>query len=157
MPGSHISATLPESCVCACNQMYANPIVLNAVPVGSSYAIAVTRNVLITATMGNTLSGWDADTAAKLWSINLGPPLPAGTYSGYTDIVGPIGIVSTPVVDRTNRCAATLVQPVNALCQGCICAIWRHCHHCPSCKLLQGCELHSNRLAPSCCMLYGWP
>ena len=41
----------------------------------------------------------------QLWSISLGPPVPAGTFAGYTDIIGPIGIVSTPVVDRTNRCS----------------------------------------------------
>ena len=46
--------------------MYAHPLVLNAVPVGSSVASSVTRNVLLTATMGNTLAAWDADTAAQV-------------------------------------------------------------------------------------------
>ena len=46
--------------------MYAHPLVLNAVPVGSSVASSITRNVLLTATMGNTLAAWDADTAAQV-------------------------------------------------------------------------------------------
>ncbi len=46
--------------------MYAHPLVLNTVPVGPSVASSVTRNVLLTATMGNTLAAWDADTAAQV-------------------------------------------------------------------------------------------
>jgi len=46
--------------------MYAHPLVLNAVPVGSSATTSITRNVLLTATMGNTLAAWDADTAAQV-------------------------------------------------------------------------------------------
>ena len=91
-------------------QMYAHPLVLNAVPVGAAVATSVTRNVLLTATMGNTLAAWDADSAAPLWSINLGTPLPAGTYPNDHDINGVIGIVSTPVVDRVNR-RATAMRP----------------------------------------------
>ena len=119
--------------------MYAHPIVLNAVPVGSSYTTAVTRNVLITATMGNTVSGWDADTAAELWSINLGTPLPTGTYPGDHDIVGIIGIVSTPVVDRVNRCVP---RPAYRRPTARVSRRWQ------SCELLQACGLRSSFLPP---------
>ena len=98
--------------------MYAHPLVLNAVPAGPRAASSVTRNVLLTATMGNTLSAWDADSALPLWSINLGTPLPAGTYAPYNDISGPIGIISTPVVDRSNRSVAAMqrVDPKSKSC-----------------------------------------
>lgn len=94
----------------ACAQTYAHPLVLNAVPVGATTASSVTRNVLLTATMANTLSAWDADDATvQLWSINFGTPLSVPTdYPDYRDITGTIGIISTPVVDRVTRSATDL-------------------------------------------------
>jgi len=57
------------------------------------------KNLLIVATMSNTVYAFDADSAdaiAPIWSRNLGIPMPSG---GFT---GPVtwGILSTPFIDR---------------------------------------------------------
>ena len=60
----------------------------------------VRRNLLIAATMGNTVYAFDADSpteTAPVWSRNLGPPPPGDSW------IGPVtwGILSTPVIDRS--------------------------------------------------------
>jgi uncharacterized protein (TIGR03437 family) len=61
------------------------------------------RNVLIVATMHNTVFAFDADsvtTPRALWKTNLGASVPAEMLFGkYGDIGGEVGILSTPVID----------------------------------------------------------
>jgi hypothetical protein len=69
------------------------------------------HNVLYVATMGDTLYAFDADTGgAPLWTLNLASlvaatPIPAArhSYSGNTNIVGNLGILSTPVIDPSTN------------------------------------------------------
>ena len=66
-----------------------------------------THNVVYVATMSDTLYAFDADAGGSpLWSVNLASllgvtPVPAATFSlgGARNMVGNIGILSTPVVD----------------------------------------------------------
>ena len=62
------------------------------------------HNVVFLATAHNSVYAFDADDpkqAAPLWKINLGPPVPAAEIytTKWTDMVGDIGITSTPVID----------------------------------------------------------
>jgi HYDIN/CFA65/VesB family protein len=66
-----------------------------------------THNVVYVATMSDSLYAFDADAGgAPLWSINLASlvgatPVPFGnfTYGGNLNIVGNLGVLSTPVID----------------------------------------------------------
>lgn len=70
-----------------------------------------THNVVYVATMSDTLYAFDADWGgAALWSVNFaslvgGTPVPIAqfTFSGNKNIVGNLGILSTPVIDGTNN------------------------------------------------------
>lgn len=70
-----------------------------------------THNVVYVATMSDTLYAFDADAGgAALWSVNLATlvgatPVPYATYafSGNKNIVGNLGILSTPVIDPTTN------------------------------------------------------
>lgn len=60
------------------------------------------HNVLYVATMHNFIYAFDADSpGAPLWQVNLGPSVPASDYD-FTDVVGDIGILSTPVIDPSS-------------------------------------------------------
>jgi Chitobiase/beta-hexosaminidase C-terminal domain len=69
------------------------------------------HNVLYVATMGDTLYAFDADTGgAPLWTLNLASlvaatPIPIAQfeYSGNRNIVGNLGILSTPVIDLSTN------------------------------------------------------
>lgn len=86
-------------------QVYAQPLVVANLNIGGK-----TRDVAIVATMNNTVYYFDANTGAQLWSKNFGPAArtpnrwwPMLNRWGYRDVSPLIGIVSTPVVDRTTN------------------------------------------------------
>jgi uncharacterized protein (TIGR03437 family) len=81
-------------------QIYAQPLYQQNV----SMADGTTHNVVFVATMHNSVYAFDADTPGlPLWTVNLGPSVPASNYSSdtgvYTDITPENGILSTPVID----------------------------------------------------------
>jgi uncharacterized protein (TIGR03437 family) len=81
-------------------QVYAQPLYLQSV----SIAGKGTHNVVFVATMHNTVYAFDADSpGVPLWSVNLGPSVPAANYLSeegpYTDIQPENGILGTPVID----------------------------------------------------------
>jgi hypothetical protein len=71
----------------------------------------VSHNVLYVATMSDTLYAFDADVGgAPLWSRNLASlvgatpvPIAQFAYSGNKNIVGNLGILSTPVIDLSTK------------------------------------------------------
>ena len=71
----------------------------------------VAHNVLYVATMSDTLYAFDADTGgAPLWTLNLAglvgaTPVPIAqfAYSGNKNIIGNLGILSTPVIDLSTN------------------------------------------------------
>lgn len=85
-------------------QVYSQPLYVPAVPVGGTG-----RNLVIVATMENWIYAFAADDlspgAGPIWKTQVDPhPVPAGFYGGnYHDIVGTIGILSTPVIDLTSK------------------------------------------------------
>jgi hypothetical protein len=70
-----------------------------------------THNVVYVATMYDTLYAFDADTAGTaLWAINLAKlvgatpvPMAQFAFSGNRNIVGNLGILSTPVIDGSSH------------------------------------------------------
>ena len=70
-----------------------------------------THNVLYVATMSDSLYAFDADTGgAPLWQINLATrvgatPVPIAnfTFSGNRNIIGNLGVLSTPVIDPSTN------------------------------------------------------
>ncbi|MES1258339.1 MAG: hypothetical protein ABUS51_07905 [Acidobacteriota bacterium] len=81
-------------------QIYAQPLYQRNVTISGGG----THNVIFVATMHNSVYAFDADVpAVPLWSVNLGPAVPAGNYLSdtgpYTDIVPENGILGTPVID----------------------------------------------------------
>jgi hypothetical protein len=69
-----------------------------------------THNVVYVATQHNSLYAFDADTGARLWSVNLGPYQP--TPQGCTE-PGDIGIIGTPVIQLATKTiyAVAATQP----------------------------------------------
>jgi len=95
-------------------QIYAQPLYVPGVAVPGG-----PRNVVYVATMHNSVYAFDADNPAAsqpLWQVSLGLSAPV-TYTipntttlghdfgppGYDDIVGEIGILSTPVIDPASK------------------------------------------------------
>src|SRR5260370_1397049 len=81
-------------------QIYAQPLFMQGVVIQNRG----NRNVVFAATMHNTVYAFDADTPGlPLWSVNLGPAVPAGTYDSdigpFSDIAPENGILGTPVID----------------------------------------------------------
>ncbi|MDP9280012.1 MAG: PQQ-like beta-propeller repeat protein [Gemmatimonadota bacterium] len=84
-------------------QVYAQPLVVGHVNIGGSY-----HNVVLVATVNNTVFAFDGDDGTLFWQKNftapgMRPPRNTdmtGACSGsYTDFSGNIGIVGTPVID----------------------------------------------------------
>jgi uncharacterized protein (TIGR03437 family) len=80
-------------------QIYAQPLFIPALSIGGA-----THNIVFVATMHNSVYAFDADApATPLWTVNLGPPIPASTFDlpgePYADIEKEIGILGTPVID----------------------------------------------------------
>src|SRR3984893_13993330 len=68
------------------------------------------HNVLYVATMSDTLYAFDADAGGTLWKLNLAnlvgaTPVPIAkfAFSGNRNIVGNLGILSTPVIDLSTN------------------------------------------------------
>jgi hypothetical protein len=69
-----------------------------------------THNVVYVATMSDSLYAFDADTGVKLWSDNFASsvgaaPVPYAqfAFAGNRNIVGNLGILSTPVIDPSTN------------------------------------------------------
>ena len=85
------------------DQIYAQPLVVGHLMIGGAY-----HNVVIIATVNNTVYAFDGDSGTLYWQKNftapgMRPPSRldmTGACSGtYTDFSGNIGIVGTPVID----------------------------------------------------------
>ncbi len=99
--------------------VFALPLIASGVDLPGN----VRRNLLIAATMANTVYAFDADSpteTAAVWSRNLGPPAPGDSWSGPIDW----GIMGTPVIDRTTgtiyvvakvKTAAGIIERIFAL------------------------------------------
>jgi len=84
--------------------LYAQPLYVQNVAVPGQGL----HNVVFCATAHNSVYAFDADdpkAAAPLWKVSLGPSVPASDiYTGqWTDMVGEIGITSTPVIDLDSK------------------------------------------------------
>jgi outer membrane protein assembly factor BamB len=79
--------------------IFAQPLIV------SHYEIAhATHDVLIVATAHNMVYAFDANNGTTLWSTSLGPSVSSATARGgfpLTNIQIEVGIISTPVIDRT--------------------------------------------------------
>ena len=82
--------------------VYAQPLYVPNVTVAGQG----THNVLYVASMNDTLYAFDADSGAQLWSVNLASsvgatpaPMKTFAFSNNQNIVGNVGILSTPVID----------------------------------------------------------
>lgn len=87
-------------------QVYAQPLYVHALNMPG----AGTLNVLYVTTMHNSVYAFDADAVngtAPLWQVNLGSSIPPAALNTdgetYTDILHEIGILGTPVIDRTGN------------------------------------------------------
>jgi len=86
-------------------QIYAQPLYVHAMNMPGKGLL----NVLYVATMHNSVYAFDADAStgtAALWHVNLGSSVDPSSFKvpgsiPYTDIQLEIGILSTPVIDRT--------------------------------------------------------
>jgi hypothetical protein len=82
------------------DQIYTQPLVVTGVPVNGG-----TRDLVYVTTVNNSVYAFDANDAeasAPVWHVNFGTP--ANLHSedfGCMDINGQMGIVGTPVVDKT--------------------------------------------------------
>ena len=80
-------------------QVYAQPLYVAGV---SLPGITGKKNILYVATMHDIIYAFDADQDTLYWSDTLGKPVSDildMTYGDYDDIVGEVGICSTPVID----------------------------------------------------------
>ncbi len=85
------------------DQVYAQPLVVGHVYIGGSY-----RNVVLVATVNNTLYAYDGDNGTLYWQQNFTAPgmrppqhsdMTGACNGSYQDFSGNIGIVGTPVID----------------------------------------------------------
>lgn len=82
--------------------VFAQPLYLPAVAIPGKG----THNVVYFATMEDRVYAFDADGAGEpLWSRELGTPMPIADVTGDNDlnIVGDVGILSTPVIDPASQ------------------------------------------------------
>ncbi len=88
--------------------VYAQPLIITYTEVNGAM-----HDVVLVATMHNSVYAFDANTGAQLWETNLGPSVPAsdigqflqgdaGEHIGTVNTLIEVGILSTPVVDRVN-------------------------------------------------------
>ncbi len=88
------------------DKIYAQPLYVPGVQM-----LQGTHNVVYVATMSDTLYAFDADVGgAPLWSVNFASSVGATpvaianfTFAGNTNIVGNMGILSTPVIDPSTN------------------------------------------------------
>ncbi len=88
------------------DNVYAQPLYMP----GASIPGKGIHNVLYVATMSDTLYAFDADSGAQLWSINLADsvgatavPIAQFVFGYNRNIVGNLGILSTPVIDPSTN------------------------------------------------------
>ena len=102
LPGSFgLVFTLPVD-----DNIMAQPLYVPSVTING-----VSHNVLYVATMGDSLYAFDADKGgAPLWTVNLATavgatpvPIAQFQYSGNKNIIGNLGILSTPVIDLSTN------------------------------------------------------
>jgi len=86
--------------------VFAQPLYVPKVTVGNRGI----HNVVYVATMSDTLYAFDADTGVQLWSVNFATsvgatPVPYAkfAFAGNRNIVGNLGILSTPVIDPSTN------------------------------------------------------
>jgi len=110
------------------DQVYAQPLVVGHVYINGSY-----HNVVLVATVNNTLYAYDGDNGTLYWqrsftATGMRPPqrgdMAGACFGSYTDFSGNIGIVGTPVVDAgtgtiyfvaRNTTGTTFVQFLHAV------------------------------------------
>ncbi len=107
------------------DQIYAQPLVVSNVSIGGG-----THNIVIVATVNNSLYAFDADDASAsspFWHVNLTydsanyRPVRntdmtgacTGLPGGYSDFKGKIGIVGTPAIDTTTQTLYVVVRSVS--------------------------------------------
>jgi len=82
------------------DQLYTQPLVVTGVKVGGG-----THDVVYVTTVNNSVYAFDANDAessAPLWHVNFGTPANLhSTDFGCLDINGQMGIIGTPVIDKT--------------------------------------------------------
>jgi hypothetical protein len=85
------------------DQVYAQPLVVGHVNIGGGY-----HNVVLVATVNNTLYAYDGDSGTLYWQKNFTAPgmrpqqhtdMTGACNGSYVDFSGNIGIVGTPVID----------------------------------------------------------
>jgi hypothetical protein len=88
------------------DRVYAQPLYVPGVAIPNQG----THNVVYVATMSDTLYAFDADSGAQLWSVNFATSLGTTavafanfTFAGNANIVGNLGILSTPVIDPSTN------------------------------------------------------
>ena len=102
------------------DQIYAQPlVVLNVIVPGNG-----NKNIVIVATVNNTVYAFDADSANvnnPYWQVNLTPPgsravkntdMTRACGGNYKDFSGNMGIVGTPVIDSTTNTMYVVVRSV---------------------------------------------
>jgi hypothetical protein len=107
------------------DQLYTQPLVV----LGAEMPLRGKKNVLVLATVSNSVYAYDADSASfsePYWSVNL---TPAGTRplkktdltgacgGGYRDFSDNIGIVGTPVIDSVTNTIYLVARSVNPTTQ----------------------------------------
>jgi putative pyrroloquinoline-quinone binding quinoprotein len=110
------------------DQVYAQPLVVGHVNIGGS-----NHNVVLIATVNNTLYAYDGDDGTPYWQKNFTAPgmrppqhsdMTGACNGSYTDFSGNIGIVGTPVIDAgtgtmyfvaRSTTASTFVQFLHAV------------------------------------------
>jgi hypothetical protein len=110
------------------DQVYAQPLVVGNLPIGNG-----THNVVLIASVNNTVYAYDGDNGVLYWKKNftvsgMRPPIGTDFNSSwctpYTDFTSSIGIVGTPVIDSVSKTmyfvarstdGATFVQYLHAI------------------------------------------
>ena len=99
------------------------------------------HNVIYAATMKNNVYAFDADDAtlsAPLWQKNLGPAAPAIDWgASYKDILGSVGILSTPVIDPATNTLYTVALTKTVTNPG---GITRYAHYLHALDITTGAE-----------------
>ena len=101
------------------DQIYAQPLVVSKLTINNKV-----RNVVLTATVNNSVYAFDADldTAnTPLWKVSLTPPgyrsirntdMTGACGGGYNDFSGNMGIVGTPVIDTNTKTLYVVARSV---------------------------------------------
>jgi len=97
--------------------VYAQPLLVHGVAIPGQG----TRNVLYVATMNDIVYAFDADSSANLplLQASFGTPIPILDILGYNDnIIGNVGIESTPVIDLATQTMYFVARAYDTNCGG---------------------------------------